>query len=38
MIDVAEVFRRFAADYLEAHGASMLPSLRWTPSVGQESG
>ncbi len=26
MIEVAEVFRRFAADYLEAHGASMLPS------------
>jgi len=28
MIEVAEVFRRFAADYLEAHGASMLPSHR----------
>src|SRR5487761_2000180 len=26
MIEIAEVFRRFAADYLEAHGASMLPS------------
>ena len=26
MIEVAEVFRRFAADYLSAHGASMLPS------------
>ena len=28
MIEVAEVFRRFAADYLAAHGASMLPSHR----------
>src|ERR1700682_6765468 len=28
MIEVAEVFRRFAADYLEAHGASILPSHR----------
>ena len=28
MIEVAEVFGRFAADYLEAHGASMLPSHR----------
>jgi hypothetical protein len=28
MIEVAEVFRRFAADYLSAHGASMLPSHR----------
>jgi hypothetical protein len=28
MIEVAEVFRRFAADYLEAHGASMLASHR----------
>jgi hypothetical protein len=28
MIEVAEVFRRFAADYLEAHGTSMLPSHR----------
>src|SRR6476646_10155422 len=26
MIEVAEVFRRFATDYLSAHGASMLPS------------
>ena len=26
MIEVAEVFRRFAADYLSAHGASMPPS------------
>jgi Putative transposase/Transposase zinc-binding domain len=26
MIEVAEVVRRFAADYLSAHGASMLPS------------
>src|SRR3984885_5291494 len=25
MIEVAEVVRRFAADYLSAHGASMLP-------------
>jgi hypothetical protein len=25
MIEVADVFRRFAADYLSAHGASMLP-------------
>jgi len=28
MIELAEVFRRFAADYLSAHGASMLPSHR----------
>jgi hypothetical protein len=28
MIEVAEVFRRFAADYLSAHGVSMLPSHR----------
>jgi len=28
MIEVAEVFRRFAADYLSAHGASMPPSHR----------
>lgn len=28
MIEIAEVFRRFAADYLSAHGASMLPSHR----------
>src|SRR5450432_388999 len=28
MIEVADVFRRFAADYLSAHGASMLPSHR----------
>ncbi|HKM63629.1 MAG TPA: hypothetical protein VJY39_14170 [Acidisphaera sp.] len=28
MIEVAEVFRRFAADYLNTHGASMLPSHR----------
>src|SRR5580692_5148743 len=28
MLEVAEVFRRFAADYLSAHGASMLPSHR----------
>jgi Transposase zinc-binding domain len=28
VIEVAEVFRRFAADYLSAHGASMLPSHR----------
>ena len=28
MIEVADVFRRFAADYLVAHGASMLPSHR----------
>jgi hypothetical protein len=26
MIEVAEVFRRFAAGYFSAHGASMLPS------------
>ena len=26
MIEVADVFRRFAADYLSTHGASMLPS------------
>src|ERR1700747_464969 len=26
MIEVADVFRRFAADYLAAHGASMPPS------------
>jgi Transposase zinc-binding domain len=28
MIEVADVFRRFAADYLSAHGALMLPSHR----------
>jgi putative transposase/transposase-like zinc-binding protein len=28
MIELAAVFRRFAADYLSAHGASMLPSHR----------
>ena len=28
MIEIADVFRRFAADYLSAHGASMLPSHR----------
>jgi hypothetical protein len=28
MIEVADVFRRFAADYLSDHGASMLPSHR----------
>jgi hypothetical protein len=28
MTEVADVFRRFAADYLSAHGASMLPSHR----------
>ena len=28
MIEVADVFRRFAADYLSAYGASMLPSHR----------
>ena len=28
MIEVADVFRRFAADYLDAHGASMPPSHR----------
>jgi hypothetical protein len=28
MIEVAEVFRRFAADYFNAHGASMPPSHR----------
>ena len=28
MIEVADVFRRFADDYLSAHGASMLPSHR----------
>ena len=28
MIEVADVFRRFAADYLSAHGASMLPLHR----------
>lgn len=28
MIELADVFRRFAADYLSAHGASMLPSHR----------
>src|SRR4051795_2735982 len=26
MIEVADVFRRFAADYLSAHGASLPPS------------
>ncbi len=28
MIEIADVFRRFAADYLNAHGASMQPSHR----------
>jgi hypothetical protein len=28
MIEVADVFRRFAADYVSAHSASMLPSHR----------
>ncbi len=28
MLEVADVFRRFAEDYLAAHGASMLPSHR----------
>jgi hypothetical protein len=28
MVEVADVFRRFAADYLSAHGGSMLPSHR----------
>lgn len=28
MIEIADVFRHFAADYLSAHGASMLPSHR----------
>src|SRR3954471_19913427 len=28
MIEVADVFRRFAADYLSAHGVSMPPSHR----------
>ena len=28
MIEIAEVFRRFAADYLDAHAASMPPSHR----------
>ena len=28
MIEVADVFRRFAGDYLSAHGASMPASLR----------
>jgi hypothetical protein len=28
MIEVADVFRRFAADYLNAHGAAMPPSYR----------
>jgi hypothetical protein len=28
MIEVADVFRRFAADYLDAHGAAMPPSHR----------
>jgi len=28
MVELADVFRRFAADYLSAHGASMLPSHR----------
>jgi hypothetical protein len=28
MIEVADVFRRFAADYLAAHGASLPPSHR----------
>ena len=26
MIEIADVFRRFAADYVSVHGASMLPS------------
>jgi hypothetical protein len=28
MIEIADVFRRFAADYVSAHGAAMLPSHR----------
>jgi Transposase zinc-binding domain len=28
MIEVADVFRRFAADYLSVHGTSVLPSHR----------
>ena len=28
MIEIADVFRRFAADYVSTHGASMLPSHR----------
>jgi hypothetical protein len=28
MIEVADVFRRFAADFLRAHGAAMPPSHR----------
>ena len=28
MIELADVFRRFAADYLSAHGALMPPSHR----------
>jgi hypothetical protein len=28
VIEIADVFRRFAADYVSAHGASMLPSHR----------
>jgi Putative transposase/Transposase zinc-binding domain len=28
MLELADVFRRFAADYLSAHGASVLPSHR----------
>src|SRR5450631_1364560 len=28
MIEIADVFRRFAADYVSVHGASMLPSHR----------
>jgi hypothetical protein len=28
MIEVADVFRRFAADYLSAHGTSMPPLHR----------
>jgi hypothetical protein len=28
VIEIAEVFRRFAAGYLSAHGTSMLPSHR----------
>ncbi|MGD0109461.1 MAG: transposase zinc-binding domain-containing protein, partial [Rhodopila sp.] len=28
MIELADVFRRFAADYVSTHGASMLPSHR----------
>jgi hypothetical protein len=28
MVEIADVFRRFAADYLDAHGAAMPPSHR----------